>query len=73
MSAHLPLSTPPANCAARPSIAPPARTFPQTDSFARDEFLVQCKLEARRLSASQERPRTSSSRDESEVDDDMLD
>ncbi|KAG8460658.1 hypothetical protein KFE25_011433 [Diacronema lutheri] len=44
-----------------------------SDSFARDEFLVQCKLEARRLAASQERPRTASSRDEADVDDDMSD
>ena len=42
----------------------------QTDSFGRDEFLVQCKLEARRLAASQERPRATLSRDENDADDD---
>ena len=63
----LPLSLP-----SPPLPSPPLPSL-QSDSFARDEFLVQCKLEARRLAASQERPRTASSRDEADVDDDMSD
>mmetsp|Transcript_43688 Transcript_43688/g.101057 ORF Transcript_43688/g.101057 Transcript_43688/m.101057 type:complete len:417 (+) Transcript_43688:1-1251(+) len=43
-----------------------------TDEYALDEFLVQCKLEARRLASSQERPRQPS-REDSDVDDEIGD
>jgi len=42
----------------------------QNDAFSREEFVVQCKLEARRLAAAEERRQAAPSRDD-DLDDDL--